>query len=242
MKLQTILIDTINSGISVIRINRPRCLNTFNLKFFEELGLVLKEIKNDSKTKIIIITGEGKTFSTGIDFDEIKEKSKLEFREYLYLVQEITLELLELSIPTIAAINGHALGSGIELALTCDIRIASTSAEIGFPEAKISNFPTSGTLKLLKDLVGRGKASYLLFSSKILDANEAYKIGLVDFLAEENKLFESTLEVANEIMKNSHSSVSLIKKGLKLNQDGATLNEILRYEIESSIKAFYSTK
>lgn len=221
----------------IITFNRPNVLNAMNLQLWHELREVLEKIKHDEKIKVIIFTGAGRAFSSGADLTESKKRSKEEYREYLEKLQAISEEIISYPKPTIAAINGYALGSGLEVALACDIRLASIEAKVGFPEAKVASSITGGTLSLLKDIIGLGKAKELLFTSRFITAEEAEKIGLVNELMKSKEdLLTKAKILATEIAKNSLLSIQVMKEGLLFSQ-GKTLKEIMNYEIESCLKA-----
>ncbi|RLC29973.1 MAG: enoyl-CoA hydratase/isomerase family protein, partial [Deltaproteobacteria bacterium] len=133
-----------NAGIAVIKLNRPRVLNAMNKQLWLDFQAALEDAKNDSAVKVLIITGEGRAFSTGADLKESKNRSLEDYRDYLEELQEASRRILKFEKPTIAAVNGYALGSGYELALACDLRIAADDAQIGSPEAKVTSSVTGG--------------------------------------------------------------------------------------------------
>ena len=142
---------------------------------------------------------------------------------------------------TLAAINGYALGSGYELALACDIRIAAEEAQIGSPEAKVTSSITGGALRLIQDLIGPGKAKELLFTGEYIDGKEAQRIGLVNKAVPLNRLMDETREMAAKIAANSAFSIKMIKKGLLMAQDAVSLEALMAYETEACL-ACVSTK
>ena len=166
MNLETVSFEK-HEGIGVIKFNRPQVLNAMNHQLWMDLQTALEAARVDPQVKVIIITGEGRAFSTGADLKESKNRSPEEDREYLYKVQKISRDLMRFEKPTIAAINGYALGSGYELALACDIRIAAEDAVLGSPEARVASSVTGGAMRLLQQLVGPGKAKELLFTKDI---------------------------------------------------------------------------
>jgi enoyl-CoA hydratase len=190
---------------------------------------------------VLILTGAGRAFSAGADLKESKTRSKSEYREYLVKVQAISKQLLCLSKPTIAAINGYALGSGCELALACDIRVAAEEAQLGFPEAKVTSSVTGGGLRLIQDLIGPARAMELLFTAEFIDGKEAERIGLVNRAVPLTSLMETAREMARKIASHSPFSISTIKGGLQAARSGMSLEDLLNYEIEACL-ACVSTK
>ena len=166
--------------IATIRLNRPHVLNAMNKQMWLDIQTALEVVKNDPEIKVLIITGEGRAFSTGADLKESKTRSLEAYRDYLEELQETSRKIIRFEKPTIAAINGYALGSGYELALACDIRIAAEEAQIGSPEAKVTSSVTGGALRLVQDLIGPAKARELLFTGEYIDGKEAERIGLVN--------------------------------------------------------------
>ncbi|MCP3954917.1 MAG: enoyl-CoA hydratase/isomerase family protein, partial [Desulfobacterales bacterium] len=149
--------------------------------------------------------------------------------------------ILKFEKPTIAAVNGYALGSGYELALACDIRIAAEDAQIGSPEARVTSSVTGGAMRLVQDLVGPGKAKELLFTAENIDGREAARIGLVNRAVPAEQLMVEALSMAKKITANSAFSIKMIKKGLHMAQGEASLEAIMEFEVEACL-ACVSTK
>ncbi|OLS22333.1 MAG: 3-hydroxypropionyl-coenzyme A dehydratase [Candidatus Heimdallarchaeota archaeon LC_3] len=223
------------NSYAIITLNRPEVLNAMNAQMWHELRDVLQQAKEEEDNKTIIFTGAGRAFSSGADLTESQYRSKEEYRDYLEELQKISKEIIFYPNPTIAAINGYALGSGLELALACDIRLASQQAKMGFPEAKIASSITGGTFLLLKEIIGLGKAKELLFTSRFITAEEAKKIGMINQVVTMEDLLQKAKELAKEISKNSLLSIRVMKEGLRLSQD-KTLDEIMEYEVGSCLK------
>jgi enoyl-CoA hydratase len=143
--------------------------------------------------------------------------------------------------PTIAAINGYALGSGYELALACDIRIAASDAQIGSPEAKVTSSVTGGAMRLVQDLIGPGKACELLFTAESITGSEAARIGLVNRAVAQDELMDEVRYMAAKIAANSSFSIKMIKRGLLMARGGISLEALMDYEVEACL-ACVSTK
>ena len=164
-----------------------------------------------------------------------KGRSIEDYRSYLESLQEASRKIIRFEKPIIAAINGYALGSGYELALACDIRIAAKEAFIGSPEAKVTSSVTGGAFRLVQDLVGPGKARELLFTAEYIDGKEAERIGLVNKTVPLSKLMETAREMATKISKNSSFSISMIKRGLNMARGESSLEALMDYEVETCL-------
>ncbi len=221
--------------------NRPRVLNAMNKQLWVDFQAALEDVQNDPQIKALIITGEGRAFSTGADLKESKNRSLEDYRDYLEELQEASKKIIRFEKPTIAAINGYALGSGYELALACDIRIAADDAQIGSPEARVTSSVTGGAMRLVQDLIGPGKAKELLFTAENIDGKEAERIGLVNRAVPSEKLTDVAKEMAEKIAKNSAFSIKMIKKGLHMAQGEVSLEALMDYETEACL-ACVSTK
>ena len=228
-------------GIAIIKLNRPHVLNAMNRQLWLDLQAALDDARQDPGVKVVIITGEGKAFSSGADLKESKTRTLEEYRDYLNGLQEVSRKIIRFEKPTIAAINGYALGSGYELALACDIRIAAEDAQIGSPEAKVTSSVTGGAMRLIQDLVGPGKARELLFTAEYISGREAERIGLVNKAVPLDQLMEEARGIAARIAKNSSFSIKMIKRGLLMATDGVSLEALMDYEVEACL-AFVSTK
>jgi len=221
-------------NLAVITLNRPQVLNAMNKQLWLDLRQALREAGEDESVRVVVLTGQGRAFSTGADLKDSKGRTLKAYRDYLVHLQEISREIIRFPKPTIAAVNGYALGSGYELALACDIRIAAETAKLGSPEARVSSSITGGAFRLVQDLVGPGKARELLFTCEYIDGKEAERIGLVNKAVAPEQLMEETLAMAKKIAENSPFSISLIKKGLKMANE-VSLEALMDYEIEACL-------
>jgi enoyl-CoA hydratase len=150
-------------------------------------------------------------------------------------LQKVSRDIIRYEKPTIAAINGYALGSGYELALACDIRIASEDALIGSPEARVSSSVTGGALRLVQQLIGPGKAKELMFTADNINGKEAERIGLVNKAVPPERLLEETMQMAGRIAANNLFSLKMIKRGLHLGQGEASLEALMDFEVEACL-------
>ncbi len=230
-----------DQGIATIKLNRPKVLNAMNKQLWLDVQTALEDAQNDSEIKVLVITGEGRAFSTGADLKESKTRTLDEYREYLEELQEASRKIIRFEKPTIAAVNGYALGSGYELALACDIRIAAEEAQIGSPEARVTSSITGGAFRLVQNLIGPGKAKELLFTGEYIDGKEAERIGLVNRAVSLEKLNEEVRIMAEKIAGSAAISLKLIKKGLQMAQGEASLEALMDFEVEACL-ACVSTK
>jgi enoyl-CoA hydratase len=229
------------SSVAIIKLNRPQVLNAMNKQLWLDLQGALEDARLDPQIKVVVITGEGRAFSTGADLKESKSRSLEAYRDYLEALQEASRKVIRFEKPTIAAINGYAVGSGYELALACDIRLAAADAQIGSPEAKVTSSVTGGAFRLVQDLVGPGRAKELLFTGDYIDGRQAERIGLVNRAVPAEQLMEEALALAAKIAANSLFSLKMIKKGLNMARGEASLEALMEYEVEACL-ACVSTK
>jgi enoyl-CoA hydratase len=229
-----------DEGIATIKLNRPKVLNAMNKQLWLDFQVALEDVKNDPEIKVLIITGEGRAFSTGADLKDSKDRSIEDYRDYLIELQETSRKIIRFEKPIIAAINGYALGSGYELALACDIRLAAEEAKIGSPEARVTSSVTGGAMRLVQDLIGPGKAKELLFTAEYIDGIEAERIGLVNKSVPLDQLMEKTKEMAKKIAENSAFSIKMIKKGLNMARGEVSLEALMDYEIEACLACVFT--
>ena len=221
-------------NVAIITLNRPQVLNAMNKQLWLDVERALNDALEDKSVRVLIFTGTGRAFSTGADLKDSKGRSLAAYRDYLVHLQEISRRIIRYPKPTIAAVNGFALGSGYELALACDIRIAAEEAKFGSPEARVSSSVTGGAMRLVQDLVGPGKARELLFTCEYIDGKEAERIGLVNKAVPGERLMEETMSMAGKIAANSLFSINLIKKGLNMAPE-VSLEALMDYEVEACL-------
>jgi len=219
------------SGICLIKINRPDKLNAMNADVANELIKLFQKIENDESVKVIIITGVGdKAFSAGADIEYMSNISANQSEQYAKLGQLLTYTVENVKQPTIAAINGFALGGGCELSLSCDIRIASDKAQIGQPEVTLGIPPGWGGTQRLMKIIGIAKSKELIFTGRLVKAEEAKTIGLVNNVVEHDMLLDKSMQIAKRISANSPMGVRMSK--LAINKGSNTdLNTGLNIEL-----------
>lgn len=211
---ETLIIEKEN-GIGTLTINRPKSLNALNTQVLEDLHEAFIEIDQDEEIDVLIITGAGdRAFIAGADITEMKDKDALEGRSFSNFGNKVFSMLDNLSQPTIAAVNGFALGGGAELAMACDIRIGSEYSKFGQPEVGLGIIPGFGGTQRLSRLVGLAKAKELIYTGKTIKADEAKDIGLINDIVAADELMDSAIELAELILKQAPLAVKASKRAI----------------------------
>lgn len=223
------IIVTRDGAVAVVKMNRPKALNALNSATLEDLSIVFGELEHDESVYVILLTGEGKAFVAGADISEMATLSAEGGRNFARLGQDVFSQIERCVKPVIAVVNGFALGGGCELSLACDLRLASTKAKFGQPEAGLGITPGfSGTQRLPK-IVGVAKAKELIFTSSIIGAEDALKIGLVNHVFDELELMPEALKMAHKIADNAQLAVryskAAIDTGLNMNAAAGSVIE-----------------
>lgn len=201
--------------IGILTINRPEKMNALSNQLISELKTVLDTIEQDDKLRVLIFTGAGdKAFVAGADIQELVTRDAQIGRKVSKERQDLFSRIENLAVPVIAAINGYALGGGLELALACSIRICSDRAKFGAPEVKLGIIPGDGGTQRLPRLVGLGRAMEMILSGDFIDAQEAYRIGLANKVVPHEELMEKTLELADKIASRPPLAVRFAKEAV----------------------------
>ncbi|MDI6840556.1 MAG: enoyl-CoA hydratase-related protein [bacterium] len=208
------LVVEIGDKIAVVKINRPQVLNAMNPETILEFESSLHELNDNPNVGVIIVTGEGKSFVSGSDIAELSKMDSIKAREYSQLGQRVLNKIEGMAKPVIAAINGYALGSGCELAMACDVRVASDMAKFGQPEVKLGLIPGHAGTQRLARIVGLGKAKELVFTGDIIDANEAYRIGLVNKVVPAANLLDEAKSLAKKMLSVGPIALKLAKSAI----------------------------
>ena len=204
-----------DEGVCIVKINRPSKLNAMNIDVAKEIISTFKELDKDDSVRVIILTGEGdKAFSAGADIEYMSKITPDESEVYAKLGQEVTATIENVTKPTIAAVNGFALGGGCEVAMSCDIRIASDNARLGQPEVTIGIPPGWGGTQRLMRIVGIAKAKELVYTGKMIIAAEAKEIGLVNNVVPLESLMEEVMNMAKTIASNATLAVRMSKTAI----------------------------
>ncbi|HUR62163.1 MAG TPA: enoyl-CoA hydratase-related protein [Candidatus Thermoplasmatota archaeon] len=233
--MPVLLCETDDQGIATLMVNRPEALNALNVEVLESIHATVQGLAG--KAKAIIVTGSGKAFVAGADIAQMQSLSSAEAREFSLAGQDSFQSLAEFHGPVVAAINGYALGGGLELAMACDILIASDKAVVGQPEAKLGVVPGFGGSQRLPRRVGPGVAKWLLMTGESVKADEALRMGIVDQVVPHDTLMTAARGVATRILANGPVAVReckrLVDEGLDLD-----LPEALDLEAAAFGKAF----
>src|ERR1700732_1776465 len=211
-------------GIAFITFNRPKVLNALNRKTVEELRDALVDARDDDAVRVLIFTGAGeKSFVAGADIGELAQRTAVDGKDFSLFGQGVFHLLETLGKPSIAAINGFALGGGCELALACTIRIASRTAKLGQPEVKLGILPGYGGSQRLPRLCGKGVAHELILTGEMITADEALRIGLVNRVVESAELLSTVESIAKKIIANAPLAVKYameaVEHGMEISQD-----------------------
>lgn len=230
MTYENITIETLSEGVALLTINRPSKLNALNKATIAELHQAFKTAENDPSIKVIILTGSGeKAFVAGADIAEFAHFTAPEGEQLAVQGQEILFDFVQnLSTPVIAAINGFALGGGLELAMACHFRIASENAKMGLPEVSLGVIPGYGGTQRLPQLIGKGKAMELIMTAEMMDAKTALNYHLVNYVVPQIELIPFAENIAKKILKNSPKAIAQAIKAINANFE----TNVNGYEIE----------
>ena len=203
------LLYEVKEQIARITFNRPSVLNALNRKTVEELGECLDAARQDDSVRVLILTGAGeKAFVAGADINELAKRTPVDGKDFSLFGQEVIHRLETLGKPSIAAINGFALGGGCEVALACTIRIASRNAKIGQPEVKLGILPGYGGSQRLPRLCGKGVAQEMILTGEMITAEEALRVGLLNRVVEQAELLATAESIAKKIIANARQTVA----------------------------------
>ncbi len=232
------LLLQIEDKIAVLTINRPKQLNALNKETIAELHQALEQMKSNPDVRVVVLTGSGeKSFVAGADIKEFADFSVTEGTELAAQGQSTLFDYVEnYTKPVIAAVNGFALGGGLELAMSAHIRIASTNAKLGLPEVTLGLIPGYGGTQRLAQLVGKGRALEMILSAQMVKADRAYETGLVNHVVEQEELLATVKALASKIAFNSpnalHSAIKCVNAAYREGMDG------FKVEIEEFGKCF----
>jgi len=218
----------VKDGIAVITMNRPEALNALNEKVLRELKEIIAQVRDDPNARAVIVTGEGPAFVAGADIRAMMSKSQAEIREFTEFGQGVLNDIERMEKPVIAAINGFALGGGLELALACDIRLAATEARMGFPEVGLGIFPGLGGTQRATRLIGKGRACELIFAGGQIGAEEAERIGLINRAVPLQQLLPEAERLAKRIARQGPIAVGKAK---------TAINQALQMSLEDGLAA-----
>ena len=214
MTLNYLKIEEAREGVYLLTINKPASLNALDTAVLGELAAVVEDLRTNESVKVLVLTGDGRAFVAGADISEMVSKNPIDGLEFGRLGASVFRAIEQLPFPVIAAVNGFALGGGCELAMACDIRLASAKAKFGQPETGLGIIPGFSGTQRLPRLVGPAKAKELIYTGEIIKADEALRIGLVNGVTEPEALIDEALAMAEKIALQPRQAVALAKKAI----------------------------
>ena len=233
----TVLLE-VKDGIGYITINRPAALNALSSEVLTDLNLVLDEVEKHEDIRVVIVSGQGdKAFVAGADIKEMDQMSPIQAFEYMTYANDTFTRLSALTQPTIAVLNGYALGGGLELALSTDIRIGFEKTMVGFPEVGLGIIPGFAGTQRMSRLIGTSKTKELIYTARIVKGNEAYDLGILNKLVPAEELLSSAEELAKSIMKNAPLAVEKAKHVIQVGSE-LPLKNAIRLETEAEALLF----
>lgn len=228
---------TENDRIAVVRINRPDALNALNLEVRQELARIFRALTEDEEVLAVVLTGDEKSFAAGADLKDMAERTTVEM--YLRRTERLWQVLADYPKPVIAAINGYALGGGLELAMHADIIVVGENAQLGQPEVRVGIMPGAGGTQRLTRAVGKFQAMRLCLTGRPIDGKEAYAIGLASQVVPDGEVFETAYKMAKDITRMPPIAVQQIKQAILKGQD-ASLDTAMALE-RAMFQALFAT-
>lgn len=234
---KTVLLE-VENGIGYITINRPEALNALSSQVLADLNEVLDQVEKSEEIRVVIVTGAGeKAFVAGADIKEMDLMSPIQAFEYMTFANDTFTRLSDLRQPTIAVLNGYALGGGMELALSTDIRIGFEKTVVGFPEVGLGIIPGFAGTQRMSRLIGTSRAKELIFTARTVKGQEAYDLGILNKLVPAEELLSSAEELAAAIMKNAPLAVEKAKHVIQVGAE-LPLKNAIRLETEAEALLF----
>ncbi len=236
MSYEAIIVER-KGGIGYLTLNRPKVFNAISARMIYEMKKAVEEFHQDLSVGVLIVTGSGRAFQSGADIQELSRMSPLEILRWNQGVVENLDALEKMRQPVIAAINGYALGGGLELALACTLRVAAESAKLGVPEVKIGILPGAGGTQRLPRLIGKGLAAEIILTGEPIDAREAFRIGLVNRVIPDDQLMATAEAIARKILENAPIAVALAKDAIEVGKN-LPLDGAIQYAQKNCITCF----
>lgn len=233
---KTIVVEK-KEGIGYLNLNRPDVRNAFNQEMIDEIRDALDNIDRDHEIRVLIVTGAGKVFQAGADIAELSSMKPMELLRWNEGIVRINAALEKLRQPVIAAINGAAVGGGMELAMSCTLRVIAESAKMSLPEVKLGIIPGTGGTQRLPRLIGKGRAAELLLTGDPIDAREAYRIGLVNKVVPDGDTVKGAEKLAQKILENAPIAVEMTKDALETGKD-LPLENAVQYSQKNCVVCF----
>jgi enoyl-CoA hydratase len=233
---QTILVET-RDNLGYLTLNRPEVMNAINQEMIDEIRHALREIDRDESIRVLIVTGAGRAFQAGADIAELASMSPVKLLRWNEGIVRANAALEKLRQPVIAAINGAAMGGGLELALACTLRVAAASAKLALPEVKLGIIPGAGGTQRLPRLVGKGRAAQIILTGEVITAEEALRIGLVNHVAPDGQAVQVAEELAGRILANAPLAVEMAKDSMEIGLD-LPLEQAVQYSQKNCVTCF----
>lgn len=233
---KTILLEK-KGQIAYLTLNRPDVRNAFNQEMIDEIRDALRVLDKDGEARILIVTGAGKAFQAGADIAELSVMKPMELLRWNEGIVRINAALEKLRQPVVAAINGAAMGGGMELAISCTLRVIVESAKLALPEVKLGIIPGTGGTQRLPRLIGKGRAAELVLAGGVIDAAEAYRIGLVNKVVPDGEAVKAAEELAKQIIANAPIAVELAKDAMEIGKD-LPLEQAVQYSQKNCVTCF----
>jgi len=230
----TIEVEVIEPGIAVLSLNRPEKWNAVNLDMLTNLEKIQDHVISDKEIKAVLIRAAGRHFSVGMDLETLQEFDYGFILDKISWLQYVYSRWQEMSIPVIAAVQGYCIGSGVEMVLGCDIRIAADNARLRLPEVSLGLAPDMGGTTRLTKLIGTGQAKRMIMGCEEIKAEEAYKMGLVEILVGEEELNSRAVSLAKKMALHPPIAMRWAKKGINLAQDNSTAASLLFEQAQSA--------
>ncbi|MHA2029262.1 MAG: enoyl-CoA hydratase/isomerase family protein [Candidatus Kariarchaeaceae archaeon] len=221
-----------DEGIAIITFTREKALNALNNETVKELEQIINTVEENSSIRVLVFQGSGKAFIAGADITEFKGRTVVETKTFSQYLQNVYNRIEKLPLPMIAAINGYCLGGGLELAMACDFRIASTKAIFGQPEIKLGLIPGAGGTQRLPRLIGKTMAKELILLGESINAEKALSIGLVNTVVDPEKLVMTAMEYAQKLTRGSRFAITQAKEAVNRGIEMAWLDAL---ELESDL-------
>ena len=233
---ETILVEK-KDKLCTITLNRPKVMNALSEVMISELLQAQAEINKDEDISVVIITGAGKAFQAGADIEELSKMTPMMILRWNEGLLRVNAGMEKLRQPVIAAINGMAMGGGLELALACSLRVSVKSAKLALPEVKLGIIPGTGGTQRLPRLIGKGRAAKMILTGDIVGAEDALAMGLVDEVVEDGQALEAAEKLAGKILRNAPLAIELAKDAIEMGQN-MPLEEAVQYSQKNCVVCF----
>ena len=224
-------------GIGYLRLNRPEVRNAISETMIAELLDIVQTIEKDNGLRVLIISGNGKAFMAGADIAELRQMTPMDILRWNEGIVRVAGRLENLRQPVIAALNGAAMGGGLELAIACTFRIMAQSAKVGLPEVKLGIIPGAGGTQRLPRLIGISKSAEIILTGDIIDAEKALALGMVNEVAPDNEVIQAAEQLARRIMANAPIAVDMAKNALDVGRD-LPLEQAVQYAQKNCVVCF----